>query len=177
MLHPKWLTNRTRSQWLHYGYQQHVPWRLRWNRRYNTMVPHSSNNIGFVVHQSLHTLETLWKKTFRIFQRAHNPSFKAINRFRLYTELTTQPYVYTWRPPTLPLVLVSFTLNYVFDSQEKCRNTNNNVISKWPHNVFSLSWCRFSGYPTLRDDTRSTQLSGHATRLTLSFSLGPPVTP
>ena len=54
--------------------------------RYNTMVPHSSNNIGFVVHQSLHTLETLWKKTFRIFQRAHNPFFKAINRFRLYME-------------------------------------------------------------------------------------------
>ena len=32
---------------------------LRWNRRYDTMVPHFSNNIGIFVHQSFYTLQAL----------------------------------------------------------------------------------------------------------------------
>ena len=49
------------------------------------------------------------------------------------------------RPPILPSVLPSFTLHDVSISQQVWpSNTNNNLIPKWSHVMFSPSWYKFS---------------------------------
>ena len=162
--------NRTCSQRLHHGHQQHVPWHLRWNRRYNAMVPHFRNNIGIVLHRS-----TLFKFCrIKLSRRLYMPTppvptpstdsdpipNKLVNPSPTVDQLTT-----------LPLVLASFTLHNASALQEKSGVIIPITISS-QHNHTSCSALIDTGSPvTLLSEKIQRQLNFPATPLESHYKL------